>query len=188
MSALSIVAAFIPILADQLPSADPAILDTKATTLSSLIRSPRYKGAGRSQAPMSLDRKPYIIQKSEQLSRRLPRVIQTYSKKSKSSAKPRSTDSSSISTGLHKDILDEIGIKIAGVSPKESVSKSIRLSRSPKQVNSLIKELVGNKAESRKHGQTRTSSKRHRRAAVHHISLLRNHKEPSSDFEVIAIL
>ena len=137
---------------------------------------------------MSLDRKPCITQKPGQLSRRLPRVIQTYSKKSKSSAKPRSTDSSSISTGLHKDILDEIGIKVAGVSPKESVFKSIRLSRSPTQVNSLLKELVGNKAGTRKHGQTITKSKRHRRAAVHHTSLLRNHKEPPSDFEVSAIL
>lgn len=139
---------------------------------------------------MSLSREACTV------SRRLPRVIQTYSKNSNSSVQSRSKDPPTISTALAHDLLDEIiamtsdhkDLRAAGVSPKGPVSKPIRLSLSPKQVNSLIKELVDSKAKDKKYGQTRRKSKRHRRASVHEVTQWKFYKNSSSDIEVSALL
>lgn len=176
---------------EQPPLACPAILDIQAAEPPRIVHS-SAREEGRCEAPMSLSRESCTIQQPSEFSRRLPRVIQTYSKKSDSLAKSRSKDLSTISNALPHDLLDETSdhkdLRAAGLSPKGPVSKSIRLSLSPKQVNSLIKELVGNKAKDKKDGQTRRKLKRHRRASVHEVTLVKSYKKSSSDIEVSAHL
>lgn len=124
-------------------------------------------------------------------------MVQTYSKKPKASAKSSSKDDSSICIALYQNVLDEIsattakhkGLTTAGASPKESGSKRIHLSLSPKKVNSPIKELGGNidKAKNLKDSHTRGKLKRHRRASVHKTALVKGYREFSSNIEASAL-
>lgn len=155
-----------------------------------------WKGAGRFQSSMLLYREPCVFHQPDELSRRLPRVIQTYSKKSNSPTRFFPKDSLSISTALPKEVHDEKSaptsdprnLRAAGVSSKEDVSKPIRLLLRPKQVISLVKKHVCSKTKIMKDRQTRRKPKRHRRASVHEILQLKSHKEYPSDIEVSAVL
>lgn len=172
------------------------MINPQAAELSRSIHSSKCEDAGRFQAPMSLSREPCTILQPGELSSRMPTVIQTYSKKSGSSANCRSKDNSFISSVLPQDAhyttsatkSNHNDLRAACESPKGPVSKPICLSLISKQVNSLIQELINNNAKNIKDGPTRRKSKRRRRASINIINPVKSYKEFFSDIEVSTLL